>query len=305
MLAMPSAPPGNVSQSGDASGAGDAPLPVRLRRRTVIDAGRKMRAVNFGELWNVRELLLMLTWREMKVRYKQTIFGVAWALIQPLCTVFVFTLLFGGLLGVESRIPGVPYALFVVSGLLPWTLFSGVFTKASSSVLDNQRLVTKVYFPRLALPLAAVGVNLVDFFIAFGMLGIMMLSFGVTPPPAFVLLPFVILTIVLAGLGISTGLAALLVFYRDVRFVTPFLLQLWFYLTPVIYPISVIPQRYRWALGLNPMAGPLMAFRGCLFGFDETWNLGIFLLSLTTSLIVLACSMLYFQSRERRFADCI
>ncbi|HLE62706.1 MAG TPA: ABC transporter permease, partial [Pyrinomonadaceae bacterium] len=210
-------------------------------------------AIGFRELWEYRELLYFLTWRDVKVRYKQTALGAAWAIIQPLFMMVVFSLFFGRLAKVPSD--GIPYPVFAFCALLPWQLFAHALTESSNSLVANERLITKVYFPRLVVPISAVLGGLVDFAIAFVILLLMMPYYGIVPTWAIVTLPGFILMAVLTALGVGLWLSALNVQYRDVRYTINFLIQFWLFATPVAYPSSLIPERWRAFYGLNPMAG--------------------------------------------------
>ena len=215
----------------------------------VIEPPRGVRALDWRELWRHRDLLYFLTWRDIKLRYKQTVFGAAWALLQPLLTMAIFAVIFGRFGGLAAATHGVPYALYVFAGLLPWLLFSNGVTNAANSVIQSANLVTKVYFPRLIIPFASVGVAIVDFAISLAVLGVLFVVFHWTPTWQIALLPVVLIGLVLLCLGVGGVLAALNVAYRDFRFVVPFLMQVWMFVTPVIYPASIIPERFRWLFG--------------------------------------------------------
>ncbi|MFB3060584.1 MAG: ABC transporter permease, partial [Candidatus Binatia bacterium] len=206
---------------------------------------------NLAELWEYRELLYFLTWRDIKVRYKQTVLGVAWAVIQPLGMMLVFTIFFGHLVGVPSD--GLPYPIFAYTALLPWQLFSRALTDASTSLVANERLITKVYFPRLLIPVSAVLASLVDFAIAFVLLLGMMVFYGIVPTGSVLMLPLFVLLALMTALGIGFWLSALNAQYRDVRYTLPFLTQFWLFATPVVYPSSLVPEQWRLLYGLNPM----------------------------------------------------
>ena len=219
---------------------------------------------NLAELWEHRELLYFLTWRDIKVRYKQTVLGVAWAVIQPLGMMLVFTIFFGHLVGVPSD--GLPYPIFAYTALLPWQLFSRALTDASTSLVVNERLITKVYFPRLLIPLSAVLASLVDFAIAFVLLLGMMVFYGIVPTGSVLMLPLFVLLALMTALGIGFWLSALNAQYRDVRYTLPFLTQFWLFATPVVYPASLVPEQWRLLYGLNPMTGVVEGFRWALLG---------------------------------------
>jgi len=257
-------------------------------------------SLDFHAIWEYRELLYFLTWRDIKVRYKQTLLGVAWAVIQPLLMIFVFTLFFGRLAGIPSD--GLPYPIFTLTALLPWQLFSRAFTDASTSLVVNERIITKVYFPRLLVPASAVMASLVDFAIAFVLLIAMMFFYGVVPSAAVAALPAFILLALMTALGIGFWLSALDVQYRDVRYTLPFITQLWMFATPIVYPASLVPEGWRLLYGLNPMAGVVEGFRWALLG--KTEGPGPMLAVSVAAVLVLLISGLYFFRRmERTFAD--
>lgn len=252
-------------------------------------------------LWAYRELLYFLTWRDVKVRYKQTALGVAWAIIQPLLTMLIFTLFFGQLAGVPSD--GIPYPIFAYAGLLPWTFFSNSVTGSGNSLVGNSNLITKVYFPRMIIPGAAVAAGLVDFAIAFVLLIGLMIYYKITVTWAVLMLaPLSLLTTLLA-LGVGMWLSALNVKYRDIRYALPFLMQLWMFLSPIIYPVSMLPSNWRWMLELNPLTGIISSFRAALFGRAFDWMaLGI---STGITLVFLVYAAFSFRRMEKRFADIV
>lgn len=267
---------------------------------TVIRPSRGWVPINFRELWVYRELLFFLTWRDLKVRYKQTALGALWAILQPVLTMVVFSLFFGRLAKVPSD--GIPYPLFALSGLIPWQLFAYALTQSSNSVVANKNLVTKVYFPRLIVPLAAVLSGLVDFSIAFGVLLVMFIFYGFVPSPALVMIPLAIILTILSALAVGLWLSALNVRYRDVQYTIPFLAQFWMFSTPIAYSSSLIPEQFRVVYGLNPMAGVVECFRWGLFGQRG----GSFSLIGVSSFVVLLAflgGMAYFRRVEKTFAD--
>jgi lipopolysaccharide transport system permease protein len=253
------------------------------------------------ELWSYRELLYYLTWRDVNVRYKQTLLGAAWAILQPLATMVIFTLFFGKLAKMPSD--NIPYPLFAYAGLLPWTFFSNAVTNAGNSLIVNSNLITKVYFPRMVIPGAAVAAGLVDFAVAMVTLVAMMGYYHVMPSvQVFLVIPLIALT-VLGALGVGLYLAALNVRYRDIRYALPFIIQLWMFVTPIIYPTSIIPERWRWLLALNPLTGLIDGFRQALFGTAVAWHeLGI---SVVVTFLLLTYSAFAFRSMERNFADIV
>jgi len=270
--------------------------------QTVIRASRGWVGLNLGEMWAYRELLYFLTWRDIKVRYKQTALGAAWALLQPIATMLVFSIFFGRLAKLPSD--GVPYPLFALSGLLPWQLFSYALTQSSNSIVANKNLVSKVYFPRLIVPLAAVLSGLVDFAIAFAVLLVMMFYYGVRPGPAIFAIPLAILLAVVTALAIGLWLSALNVRYRDVQYTIPFLTQFWMFVTPIAYPASLVPPAFLVIYGLNPMAGVVECFRWALFGKSSG---SASLIGLSTFVVIVAFvgGMAYFRRVERTFADLV
>jgi homopolymeric O-antigen transport system permease protein len=254
------------------------------------------------EIWAYRELLYFLVWRDIKVRYKQTALGAAWAILQPVLTMVVFTLFFGNLAKVPSD--GIPYPLFSFAGLVPWTLFAYSLTESSSSLVTNQNLITKVYFPRLIIPLASVLAGLVDFAISFAVLILLMLYYGIVPQAAAVTVPLFVLFAVLAALSIGIWLSALNVEFRDVRYTIPFLTQFWMFITPLAYASSLVPSRWRLIYGLNPMAGVVEGFRWALLGKTAAPSL-LLSASLAAVILLLVGGAYYFRRMERTFADVV
>ena len=258
--------------------------------------------LRLSEIWNARELLLFLTWRDIKVRYKQTVLGAGWAVLQPFLTMVVFSIFFGRL----ARIPsdGIPYPIFAFCALLPWQLFAYALTESGNSLVANQHLITKVYFPRLIVPMAAVIAGLVDFAIAFVILLAMMVFYGTVPTPAVLLLPFFIGLALMTALAVGLWLSALNVQFRDVRYTIPFLTQFWFFITPVTYPSSIVPERWRALYGLNPMAGVVEGFRWALLGRAEPPG-PMLLISAVVAVFLLISGLYYFRRMEKTFADTI
>ena len=259
-------------------------------------------AINLPELWASRELLYFFVWRDIKVRYKQTAIGAAWAVIQPFMTMVAFSLFFGKLAKMPSH--GLPYPIFYYSALLPWTYFSGALQQATNVVVDQQHVITKVYFPRLVLPLAAVASGLVDFAISFMMFLVIMAYYRIAPGPAILLFPCFLLLAVLTALGVGLWLSALNALYRDVRYVVPFLAQFWMFASPVAYPSSLVPERWRWLYGLNPMAGVIEGFRWALTGTGQPPT-GLLAVSAFMVLLLVAGGMAYFQRMEGTIADVV
>lgn len=281
----------------DQDTAGSEALPALLIKPT-----RGWAALNLRDLWHYRELLYFLTWRDVKVRYKQTAIGVVWAVLQPLLTMLVFAVIFGRLAKVPSD--GVPYPVFSYTALLPWTFFATAITTAGTSLVTNINLVSKVYFPRLIVPTAGVLVGIVDFVVAFSLLLVMMLVYGIVPGIAVLTLPLFLLLAFMTALGISLWLSALNVKYRDIRYTIPFLTQFWLFATPVAYPSSIIPEQWRLLYGLNPMAGVVEGFRWALLGTEQAPG-GMILVSAAVVIVLFVGGLFYFRRMEREFADVI
>jgi lipopolysaccharide transport system permease protein len=267
----------------------------------VIEPSKSLVALNLRDLWNYRDLFYILTMRDIKVRYKQTILGAAWAIIQPLFTMIIFTIFFGGLAGVPSD--GVPYPIFAFAGLLPWTFFANSITNSSNSLVGNSNLITKVYFPRMVIPIASVAAGLLDLAISFGLLVLMMIYYGIGLSINLLMLPIITLLTSLLAIGVGMWMAALNVKYRDIRYVLPFLIQLGMFASAVIFPISIVPEKWRWLMTLNPVAGFIEAFRAACFGKNFDWlHIGIAALITFAALIFSAYN---FRRMERSFADLI
>jgi lipopolysaccharide transport system permease protein len=258
-------------------------------------------ALDWAELWEYRELLYFLVWRDVKVRYKQAVLGAGWAVLQPAMAMVIFTIIFGRL--VKLPTDGSPYPVFVYAGLLPWTFFSNAVSTASNSLVNSANVITKVYFPRVIIPLAAVGAGLVDFTVAFGLLIILLVWYHIPLTPWFALVPVFLLLTVIAAVGVGTVLSALTVNYRDFRWVLPFAIQVWLYATPVTYASSVVPEKWRVAFGLNPMAGVVEGFRSAVLGRPPLWTLvGT---SAVVAVATLVLGLIYFQRVERTFVDVV
>src|SRR5262245_52821765 len=267
-----------------------------------IEPPRSWQAIDFAELWRYRELLYFFVWRDIKVRYKQTVLGAAWAIIQPLSTTFLFTVVFGVLGGMSRQVHG-PYALHVFVGLLPWTFFANSVNQAANSLVGSSHLISKVYFPRLLIPISSIVSGLVDFVISFAALLVLMAVYGVWPAWGFALLPLFLVGTMAAAAGTGLLFAALIVTYRDFRYVVTFVVQLWLYATPVLYSLDIIPAPYRLLYALNPMAGMIAGFRTGVLG--GTWPAGVLLVSSLSALSLFAAGARYFVNVERRFADVI
>ena len=267
----------------------------------VIQPTGNWRLVSLRDLWAYRELLFFLTWRDVKVRYKQTALGAAWAILQPLFMMVIFTIFFGRLAGIDSA--GIPYPLFALAGLVPWTFFSNAITASGNSLVGSANLITKVYFPRLIVPAAAILAGFVDFALAFLLFCAMMIYYRVAPSIQILFLPVLIVMTSLFALGVGTWMSALNVKYRDVRFALPFLIQLWLFVSSVILPSSALPQKYRWLLMLNPMSGIIEGYRSALFGLPFDWP--ALAVAAAITIAVLAYAIYSFARVERSFADII
>jgi lipopolysaccharide transport system permease protein len=267
----------------------------------VIQPSRKWNLLNLKDIWAYRELLFFLTWRDVKVRYKQTALGAAWAILQPLFMMLIFTIFFGRLAGVGSS--GIPYPLFALGGLVPWTFFSNAITASGNSLVGSAHLITKVYFPRLIVPAAAMLAGLVDFLLAFLLLCLLMVYYRVAITVQILFLPVLVLLTALFSLGVGTWMSALNVKYRDVRFALPFLIQLWLFVSSVIMPSSSIPAKWRWVLLLNPMSAIIEGYRSALFGLPFDWP--ALSVAAVLTFLVLLYAIYAFARVERSFADII
>ena len=268
---------------------------------TVIEPARGWRMLDWRELWAYRELLWVLTARDIKVRYKQTVLGAGWAILRPFITMVIFSVVFGQLARMPSD--GYPYPVFVYAALLPWTFFAAAIGTSGGSLVGSSHLVSKVYFPRLIIPLSSVGAGLVDLLISTGILLLMMLYYGVGWSWNLLAAPLLLLFVVFTALGVGTLLSALTVAYRDFTHLTPFMVQIWLYITPVIFPVSLVPERWQWLLYLNPMTGLVEGFRAAFLGKPFDLNgLGI---SFAIAIAVFLVGVAYFEKVERRFADII
>lgn len=266
---------------------------------THIRPGSRAMSFTLDELWQARELLYFLVWRDVRVRYKQTALGVAWSVLQPFLTMVVFTIFFGRLAKVPSD--GVPYPLFSLAALVPWTYFSTAVSNGSSSLVGNQHLIAKVYFPRVLVPLTAIAMPMVDLGVSFGMVIVLMAWYHVAPTAAMLLLPFYVALAVLTALAITLWTSALSVRYRDTRYVLPFLIQIWLFLTPVAYPASLVPERWRLVYALNPMATVVEGFRSSLLGTPAPAAMAAVALAVTGGALVAGAA--YFRSVEGSIVD--
>ena len=270
--------------------------------RTVIKPSRGWISLGLKEVWEYRELLYFLVWRDVKVRYKQTVLGVAWAVIQPLFTMLIFTVVFGTIGGLDRRVQA-PYPVVAYAGILLWAFFSGAVTQSAQSLIASSHLISKVYFPRLTIPIAAVGGELVDLGISCLMMFGLVLGHGLPLTTRALLLPLFIGASLLAALGVGTLLSALTVAYRDFRYVTGFLIQTWMFVSPVAYPLEVIPPRWQLLYALNPMVGPISGCRSALLG--EAFQWGPIAVSAAASFLLFLLGTVYFRRVERRFADIV
>lgn len=272
------------------------------RHRKVLEPRKGWQALNLAELWRYRELLFFLVWRDVKVRYKQTVLGAAWAVLQPVMTMVVFSIFFGKLGGM-SRQTTAPYPVFVYAALLPWTFFAAAVSTAGVSLITSTHLISKVYFPRLLIPAAAIGGYLVDLGISAIVMLVMMRLYDLTPTFRIALIPFFALLTLLAALGIGCLLAALTAAYRDFRYIVPFLVQIGMFASPVAYSLEVVPGRWQLVYALNPLAGMISGFRSALLVEPFRWDcIGV---SMASSLVILIVGLCYFRRVERRFADII
>ncbi len=271
------------------------------RRTTRVQPSSGWVGVRSQELWDYRELFYFLTWRDIKVRYKQTALGATWAVLQPVLTMVVFSVFFGRLAGVPSE--GLPYPLFAFAALVPWTFFASAVTLAGNSLVEQERILAKVYFPRLIVPSAAVLASLVDFAIAFVVLLGLMAVYGIVPTAAILALPLLVVLAAATALAVGLWLSALNVLYRDVRYVIPFVVQLWLFISPVAYPSSLVPEPWDAIYGINPMAGVIDGFRWALFGGEAPGTMLVVSVLVTAAL--LAGGLLYFRRMERSFADVV
>ena len=270
--------------------------------KLIIKSTKGWRFLNPGELWQYRELLYFLVWRDLRVRYKQTVIGAGWAIFQPLMTMLIFTVIFGYLVKVPSE--GLPYPIFVYSALLPWIYFANSLSLGSASLVANANLISKIYFPRLIIPLVSITTPLVDFLLSFAILICMIVWFGIKPTWGILAVPLILAFSGVTALAINLWFSALNVRYRDVGYVIPVMVQLWFYMSPVIYPITLVPEKWRLLYSLNPMVGVIQGFRWALLG-KQTPDLMVMTISSIIVLALLVGGIIYFRSTEQTFADVI
>jgi lipopolysaccharide transport system permease protein len=257
--------------------------------------------INWKELFQYRELLFFLIWRDILVRYKQTVLGIAWAVLQPVFMMLVFSVIFGRLAKISSE--GFPYAVYVYAGLLPWTFFANAVTQSGQSLISQQHLLTKIYFPRLFVPTASVGAGLVDLAISCLVYAGILFYYGIVPSINVLFLPLLVCLTVIAALGFGYTLAALTVTYRDFRFVIPFMIQVMMYLSPVVYPVTMVPEKFHLYLAINPMTGIIHAYRSAILG--TPFNPEMFAISVSVAFILFIYGLFYFRKTERRFADIV
>jgi lipopolysaccharide transport system permease protein len=270
--------------------------------KILIKSGSKIEKINLKEIYEFRELLYFLIWKDIKVKYKQTIFGIGWAILQPLFMMIIFTLFFGKFAKIPSD--NIPYPIFSYTGLIIWTYFSNSLTFATDSVVKHQNVITKIYFPKILLPLSSVLSHLLDFFISFIVLIIFLLFYKITPTLNILYLPFFIFITVITSFTFSLYLSALNVYYRDVRYIINFLIQIWFFLTPIAYPASIVPEKYRSIYGLNPMVGVIEGIRWSLLGKEIT-SLKMMFISVSLIIFLFIGGIYFFKNMEKTFADVI
>lgn len=294
----------SVSERSQTSCVANHVAPAEATQPPVVrvEPARGWLSLGLRELWEYRDLLYFLTWRDIKVRYKQTILGAAWAIIQPFMTMVVFSLFFGRLAKVPSD--DIPYPIFSYAALVPWTFFANGLSQSAGSLVGNANLIKKVYFPRLAIPLSTVFSGVIDFVLAFVVLLGMMLYYSIAPTANVVWLPGFLLLALVTSLGVGLWLTAMNVQFRDVRYAVPFLVQLWLFATPIAYPSSLLPERWRMLYGLNPMAGVVEGFRWALLG-TETAQGPLIAVSAVAAVLMLISGALYFKRMEDTFADVV
>lgn len=292
----------NASEHVFESAALDSQHPASISHRTILVPRSGWQMVDFRALWRYRELLGFLVWRDVKVRYKQTVLGALWAVIQPVATMLVFTIFFGRFGGMSRSVDGA-YSVFVYAALLPWQLFATSITQAGQSLVNSSNLISKVYFPRLIIPISSVGSGIVDFGVSLLVMFGLMVWNGVPMGRGVLLVPVFLAGTVLTAIGVGTLLAALVIAYRDFRYVLTFLVQIWMFASPVAYPLSVVPEKYRLWYSLNPMVGMISGFRSALLCEPFEWQ--SIVVSSFAMLLFLVAGLLYFRRTECRFADIV
>ena len=273
------------------------------RSITILEPAKGLGALNLRDLWLYRELIYFMTWRDLKVRYKQTLLGASWAILRPFLTMVVFSIFFGDLAQVPSD--GVPYPIFSFAALVPWGLFSDAVSVAGRSLVQNRHMITKVYFPRVILPLSSILAGVVDFLIAFVILGGMMIYYRIPPTVNVWTLPLFLLLALVTSAGVGLWLAALNVQYRDVNYMTPFLTQFWLFVTPIAYPASMVPEKWQLIYSLNPMAGVVEGFRWALLGTEQGAPGAMLAVSSLVAVVLMVSGLIYFRRMERNFADMV
>ena len=288
-----------VRRPAEYADSSDAVQP-HARHELVIEPAARWPRVDFGELWAFRQLLIFLVWRDLKVRYAQTVLGIGWAVLQPLLSVVVFTVVFGRFAKVPSD--GVPYAVFALAAVVPWNYFSNAFSLSSSSLVTNSNLISKVYFPRLVIPLAPVLAGLVEYAIGLVVLAVLMAIYRIVPSPTVLALPLLLLLTMATAAGVGCWLSALNIQFRDVKHLVPFIAQIWMFASPVVYPASLVPARFRTIYALNPMAGIIEGGRVAILG-SAPMPWGMLATSAVSAFALLATGVMYFRRTERLFAD--
>lgn len=279
----------------------DRPTSIELPL-TLIRPSSGWISLRLEDLWQYRELIYFLAWRDVKVRYRQTVLGLTWVVLQPLLMTIVFGFLFGKFAATPSDTTGTLYPLFAFSGLLAWQFFSYALVNSSNSLVVSERLITKIYFPRLIIPLSGLLSGLIDFGIGFLFLSAMMAWYGIAPTSNLWMLPLFVVMLIAHAAGVGFWLAALNLKYRDVRHIVPFMIQLWFFVSPVVYPTSFIPEQWRWLYGINPMAGVIRGVRWSVLGSDAALGSWLFVSVIVTAALLLS-GLYYFRRMERDFAD--
>lgn len=277
---------------------------MKVKEFDFVISAKRLERNYWKDVWRHKDLFYILAWRDIKVRYKQTILGVAWSILQPLFTMLVFTFIFSKVAHLPSE-GEAPYAIMVFAAMIPWQFFSNAVRESSNSLIANERLVTKVYFPRIIIPSSTLIVSLIDMLISLGILALLMLYFGYYPDKYFLLLPFYLLLLIVFSFSIGLFFASFNVKYRDVRYIIPFILQAGLYISPVGFSSTIIPEKYHLIYGLNPMVGVIEGFRKCILGAAVAMDLWYLLSSIIFTIIFFILSIRYFQKTEKKFADII
>ena len=285
--------------------AAEATEADKSKRLSVIEPQSGWRAVNLREMWQTRELFYVLAWRDIKVRYKQTVLGPLWAVIKPLMRIVILSVIFGGGFKMQDRIGDLPYPVFLFVAMLPWQFFADSLSTASGSLVRNQNFLTKIYFPRLIIPISSIGPVLVDFIIAFLVLFGLMLFYGINPGLGLLMLPVLMALVVLASLGVSFIASAVCVAHRDMRNVVQYFIQIGFYMTPILWFVGMFPQKYQWLIAFNPLAGIIGAARFYLLNFSDGWEPWWLLVSAVEVVVLFVVGIYYFRRVEKTFADVV